>query len=34
MKNNVQNSKFAQHILYTGHEYETMEKIMKIPHIE
>jgi hypothetical protein len=34
IKNNGQNSKFAQHILHTGHEYETIEKIMKILHIE
>jgi hypothetical protein len=26
IKNNGQNSKFAQHILDTGHEYETIEK--------
>jgi hypothetical protein len=34
IRNNGQNSKFAQHILDTGHEYETIEKIIKILHIE
>jgi hypothetical protein len=31
---NGQNSKFAQHILDTGHKYETIEKTMKILHTE
>jgi hypothetical protein len=34
IKNDGQNSKFTQHILDTGHEYETTEKTMKILHIE
>jgi hypothetical protein len=34
IRNNGQNSRFAQHILNTTHEYETMEKTMKILHIE
>jgi predicted GIY-YIG superfamily endonuclease len=34
IRNNGQNSRFAQHILDTGHEYETIEKTMKILHIE
>jgi hypothetical protein len=34
IKNNGQNSKFAQHVLDTAHEYETMEKAKKIVHIE
>jgi hypothetical protein len=31
VKNSGQNSKFAQKILYTKHEYEIMEKTMKKP---
>jgi hypothetical protein len=34
IRNSGQNSKFAQHILDTGHEYETIEKTMKILRIE
>jgi hypothetical protein len=34
IKNSGQNSRFDQHILDTGHEYETIEKTMKILHIE
>jgi predicted GIY-YIG superfamily endonuclease len=34
IRNNGQSSRFAQHILDTGHEYETIEKTMKILHIE
>jgi hypothetical protein len=33
IKKNRQNSKFAQHILDTGHEYKTIEKTMKISDI-
>jgi hypothetical protein len=33
IKNNEPNSKFAQHILDTTHEYGTMEIIMKPLHI-
>jgi hypothetical protein len=31
---NGQNSKFTQHILDTTHEYQTVEKAMKIVHLE
>jgi hypothetical protein len=34
IKNNEQNSKLAQHILHTKYEYETIEKVMKILHVE
>jgi hypothetical protein len=34
IKNNGQFSKFAQHIIETGHEYGMIEKTMKILHIE
>jgi hypothetical protein len=30
----VQYPKFAQHIVKTGHKYDTIEKTVKIPHIE
>jgi hypothetical protein len=33
-KNNGQYSKFAQHIIDTGHEYDTIERTTKILHIE
>jgi hypothetical protein len=33
IRNNGQNSKFAQQIVNTIHEYETMEEIMKILHV-
>jgi hypothetical protein len=34
MKNNGQYSMFAQRIVETGHEYDTIEKKMKILNIE
>jgi hypothetical protein len=34
IKNIGQCSKFAQHIIEAGHEYDTIEKIMKILHTE
>jgi hypothetical protein len=34
IRNNGQNSKFDQHILDTRHEYETIEKTIKILHIK
>jgi hypothetical protein len=34
IKNNGQNSKFAQHILDTRHDYRIMEETMKPLHIE
>jgi hypothetical protein len=34
IRTNRQNSKFAQHILETEHNYDTMDQIMKILHIE
>jgi peroxiredoxin len=34
IKNNEQNSEFAQHILDNKHECETMEKTMTIFHVE
>jgi hypothetical protein len=34
IKNNGQNTNFAQHILDTKHEYETIGKTMKILHVE
>jgi hypothetical protein len=33
-KNNDQYSKFAQHIIDTGHKYDTMGNTMKLLHIE
>lgn len=33
-KNNGLYSKFAQHIIDAGHEYDTIERTMKILHIE
>jgi hypothetical protein len=30
----VENSKFAQHILETGHDYDTIDQSMKILHTE
>jgi hypothetical protein len=34
IRTNKSNSKFAQHILYTGHNYNTTDQTMKILHIE
>jgi hypothetical protein len=34
IRTNRQNSKFAQHILDTGYEYDTLEQTMKILHVE
>jgi hypothetical protein len=34
IKNNGQYSKFAQHIIETRHEYDAIDKIMNILHIE
>jgi hypothetical protein len=34
IRTNKQNSKYAQHILETRHNYDTMDQIMKILHIE
>jgi hypothetical protein len=34
IKTNGQKSKYAQHILYTTHNYDKAEKTMKILHIE
>jgi hypothetical protein len=34
VNNNGQYSKFTQHIIETGHEYDMIEKTMKILHIE
>jgi hypothetical protein len=34
IKNNGQYSKFAQHVVETGHQYGNMEETMKILHIE
>jgi hypothetical protein len=34
IRTNKQNSKFAQHILETRHNYDTMDHIMKVLHIE
>jgi hypothetical protein len=34
IRTNKQNSKFAQHILETRHNYDTIDQIMKILHIE
>jgi hypothetical protein len=33
IKNNGQNSKFAQHIVDTTHEYQTVDQTMKILHV-
>jgi hypothetical protein len=34
IRTNKSNSKFAQHILDTGHTYNTIDQTMKILHIE
>jgi hypothetical protein len=34
MQSNGKSSKFAQHLLHTTHNYDTMEKTMKILHVE
>jgi predicted transcriptional regulator len=34
IRTNRQNSKFPQHILETGHNYDTIDKTMKMLHME
>jgi hypothetical protein len=34
IRTNRQNCKFAQHILETGHEYDTLDQSMEILHTE
>jgi hypothetical protein len=34
IRTNRQNSKFAKHILETGHNYDTLDKTMEILHME